>query len=236
MLAHLSKFPWAVVALLAPACSEGPARLHEKTVRAQLQKMVSMEGRAGFQLGVVRFRRQPNMTMYKLTAALAKNGLLSLENDQDLSAKFTGWDDFLALTQSGVERVATVALTPAGAKLGTLQPIENPDKSVTEYVNFEFGKATIEKVVSNEAFDIVGEKYRLVMATYSFELAAPLRDSWIQSGAPSDRDNRIRALLKWDAFDSEWKAQAADLGPRNGDFSSETVPTTLAKLRLTGAR
>lgn len=237
MPTHVPRYFWVVVALIATACADGPTRLRDGTARAQLQKMIGMEKATVF-LGEVRFYRAgvPNMPMYRLTAALAKKGLLRIDNDRDLSGKFTGWDDFLALTQSGVQRVASVALTPEGAKLGTLERVEGADKTISEYVTFVLGRATVENVVSNESVEVADGKYRVVMATYSFDLLPEFREVYTQSGFQYYRDSRIRALLKWDPFKSEWESQGYDIGPRDGDFTSEYVPTTLAKLRLTGAR
>lgn len=53
---------------------------------------------------------------------------------------------------------------------------------------------------------------------------------------PTYRDRRFRALLKYDAFESKWKLQIADVGSRDVDFSTQNVPSTLAQLRLTGGR
>jgi len=238
MSTHVPRYFWVVVALIATACADGPTRLRDGTARAQLQKLIGTELEAIVFLGEVRFYREgmPNMSMYKLTAALAKKGLVRLDNDRDLSGKFTGWDDFLALTQTGVQRVASVALTPEGAKLGTLERVEGADKTISEYVTFALGRATVESVVSNESVEVADVKYRVIMGTYSYELLPDFREWYTQSDVPDFRDSRIRALLKWDPFKSEWEYQTSDSGPRDGDFTSETVPRTLAKLRLTGAR
>ncbi len=81
-----------------------------------------------FNLGPTQFRRGnssgPGYTMnsrYPWYRAIAEKGLLTLEHERDLSGGFTGWDDFFALTQAGVQRTATVVLTPEGAKIGSHQ-------------------------------------------------------------------------------------------------------------------
>ena len=235
-------FRWVVglfLLCLVACSSDGPSNLRDGTAKSVLQEAWKEELRV-FKLGSIQFRRGNSsgpgydmLSSYPRYRALANKGLLKLENDRDLSGNFTGWNDFFALTQSGVQRTSTVVLTPEGAKIGTVHQVANTEG---KFVTFIFGGYRIEKIVSNEAVDMNGDKYRVVLGTHVFEVRPEFLDVMTQAGEPTFRDRRFRALLKYDAFDSKWKLQISDVGPRDVDFQSQNVPTRLAQLRLTGAR
>lgn len=234
-------FRWqaGLFALCMAACSsDGPSNLRDGTAASILQAAWNKNDGQLILLGSIQFRRGnssgPGFDMfskYPVYRALASKGLLKLENERDLSGNFTGWNDFFALTQAGVQRTATVVLTPEGAQLGTVQPVGNTGE---KFVTFVYGGYQIEKIVSNEAVDVNGEKYRVVMGTHVFEPKPQFLDAMAASGEPTFRDRRFRALLKYDVFESKWKQQIVDVGARESDFQTQNVPTTLAQLRLTG--
>ncbi|HVL69458.1 MAG TPA: peptidylprolyl isomerase [Vicinamibacterales bacterium] len=171
------------------------------------------------------------LNRYPLYRAMADGGLLALFDERDLSGSFTGWGDFLALTQAGVQRTATVGLTPKGQALGSVHKVSGCD-----LVTFVIGGHRISAIVSNEPLEVNGERFRIVQGTHVFDIKPEFRDVLAAAGEPTFSDRRFRALLKFDAFDSRWKLQVADVGPREIDFQSQQVPAALASLRLTGGR
>lgn len=95
-------------------------------------------------------------------------------------------------------------------------------------MTFVFGGYEIEKIVSNEAVDMNGDKYRVVLGTHVFQGRPEFLDVMAQAGEPTFRDRRFRALLKYDAFDSKWKLQIADVG------LSSASDTVLARRSMCG--
>lgn len=223
----------------AACSSDSPTNLTDGTAAAVLQEAWKEEVKL-FLLGPIQFRRGnssgPGYAMlsdYPLYRSVTEKGLLRLDDERDLSGSFTGWNDFFALTQSGVQRTATVALTDQGAKLGSVRKVGDTER---EFVTFVVGTYRIDKIVSNEAVDLNGEKFRVVLGTHFFDVKTEYGDALAAAKVPTYRDRRFRALLKYDAFESKWKLRVADVGPREVDFQSQNVPTTLAQLRLTGGR
>lgn len=231
----LLRFAGALVAVSLAACSsDGPNSLRDSSAMAVLQEDAWSRDIRAFKLGAVQFRRgDPDGPPYAMYRELAERGLLHLENERDLSAGFTGWNDFFALTQAGVQRTATVSLTPEGKRIGSHQNAG----SANEHVTFLFSRNEVEKVVSNEGLDINGDKYRVIQGTYNLEPTSDLFIAVMESfGVDMSRERRFRALLKYDVFDTKWKLQVSDDGLREGDFWSQRVPSALAELRLTGGR
>lgn len=232
-------FTIAASVFLAVACSRDPARL---TDGAAADVFLSEYGKEHIQqitLGPLAFRTQDSespadtsISVYPLYQSFAKAGLIALENERDLSTGFSGWSDFLAQAQQGVQRVANVKLTEAGAKLGKLQDVRIGDNS---FVNFVVGEYEVEKIITNELIDINGEKYRVILGTHVFNVNPALSDAVAQTRIPTDRDRRFRALLKYDAVTSKWKMEGADSSRRDTDFSSKIVPAMVANLRRTGS-
>lgn len=225
-------------ASLAACSSDGPDSLRDSSAAAVLQEAWK-EDVWLFNLGPIQFRRGdssgPGYTMYSRYPwyrVMAEKGLIKLETERDLSGGFSGWNDFFALTQAGVQRTATVVLTSEGAKIGSLQNAGTG----SEFVTFVVGGYQIEGVVSNEALDINGDKYRVIQGTHAFDPKPDFIGVMEDLGQDTSRDRRFRALLKYDVFGSKWKLQIADVGRRDVDFQSQLVPSTLAQLRLTGGR
>ena len=191
-------------------------------------------------LGEVQFRRGDEysgtfapMTVYPMYQAAATMKLIRLEQERDLSASFTGWNDWFALTQAGVQRVATVTLLPGGEKVATVHPIKGSSR---QFVTFVVGTYDIERVISIEPLEINGERYSQVIGTHILALEPEWRGVWAKSGNADYRERRFRALLKHDPIESKWRLQASDIGPRETDFPTAMVPRAIGGLRSNIAR
>lgn len=222
------------------ACADSATRLRNASAASLLQDKWQ-EDRRYFRLGSVKFYRpdplgeteasfapdRVPLVAYKRYAAFAVLGLIRLDGDRDLSQAFTGWGNFGALTQQGVQRVANVFVTPEGAKRGTVH--ENAGRQTA--VSFVVGERSIKKIVSNEALEAGnGDRYRVVMGTMTEKFASAELYQALRSAMPEHEDGRFRALLKYDPFSSAWKLTTSDWGAREGDFDSQEVPTAIRVL------
>jgi hypothetical protein len=233
----------ALLALGASACGTGAAgdTLRDNAAAAVLQEAWKSATVHAF-LGPLQFRHDPlnqysnakdepcydYFRRYPVYQTLASKGLLTLSDERNLTGAFTGWQDFYALTQKGVQRTATIALTPEGTKTGSTS---TSGAKKCPLVSFETGTYRIEKIVSNQPLEINGDKYQIVMGTHTFEMKQEFADVLAASGETTDRDRRFRALIKYDPFDTKWKLQMADVGRRDLEFPSDIVPRVVAGLR-----
>lgn len=229
----------ASVAMIGACAGNSSTGLRDATVAEILQQAWGQPSLL-LNLGEVQFRRGnaysatfAPVSEYPMYQAVAAMGLVRLERERDLTASFTGWDDWSALTQTGVQRVASVALLPEGEKLATIHPVKDSDR---RFVTFVVGAYAIERVVSIEPLEINSERYSQVLGTHTFDLKSEWREAWVKGGNPDYRERRFRALLKFDPIESKWRLQATDIGPKEADFPTATVPSAIASLRSTGVR
>lgn len=188
-----------------------------------------------FQLGVVEFvteRPNPsakreayaNLPYYR---AFAQHGLLSLKNERDLTSKFSGWSDFLSLTQSGVQYLATVEATDAGRKVAFSDSAN--DQSA---IKFKTDKYRVEKIVSNDTIDVMPDRYRLLQGLHSVDIDAAFFHAVKQIGELTVRERRFRCLLKYDPFTEGWTVVIYDVAERSKEFSTNNVPETIGRLTM----
>lgn len=225
---------------LGGCSSGGPQNLRDSTAATLIQNYLDGYDVIVANLGVVEFRRGnvssgtfDRYAMYPMYQSLAAMGLIRLEDERDLASGFTGWGDFLALSQNGVQRVATVTLTPQGERTGTVRNVQNSDR---RFVVFVGGNYTVDDVVSNDEISANADKYRVILATCRLQVKLGWDDVWAKRGRPAYQDRRTRILLKYDAFQQSWQPTGIfDIGPRDAAFESEDVPAALARLRSTGS-
>jgi hypothetical protein len=186
----------------------------------------------GLILGPVAFvREEPfaaprvHISQYPIYRAFHDAGLISLDNERDLTQS-SDPTDFFNLSQSGVQRVADVrAILPAAD--ATVDTVSG--QALVTFHVFRIGDRT---VVSNEPVESSTGKYRMVMGTDKQETRARFVSVIKQSGLPSYESRRYRALFKYDPFDKKWTVIAMDVGPRDGDFTSEYVTNEVRALKL----
>lgn len=197
----------------------------------------------GFVTGEVRFidvgmaGRRPDaskgedaLSELPLYRAFAAKGLLKITAERDLTSRFSGWNDWFELTQSGVRRTARITLTEKGRQTGEVRKVGD-----VEELFLRLGEAKIEDIVANDALVLGADRYRVVLGTHTFDIPEDVAAAYVQ--ARNDRlgrERRFKALLKYDPFEKEWKFLGADLGPRTGVFETDHVDTALAMLRLCG--
>jgi hypothetical protein len=230
------------ISLLAPlSCSRSVGNADPKaTIEAAWNG-----ARVGLVTGQVRFidaasaQRRPDasrgedaLSELPLYRAFAAKGFVAISAERDLTSGFTGWGDFMQLTQAGVRRTAHVTLTDKGKAAGE---VTNLGGGVEE-LWLHLGHAEIKDIVANDTVTIGADHYRVVMGTHTFDIPEDLKAAYAEArGEHFGRERRFKALLKYDPFKKTWVYIGADLGPRDGNFSSDIINQVLAKLRLCGS-
>lgn len=171
---------------------------------------------------------------YARYQALATKGLIKLDELSMIDAPST-----VNGRSPEIKWAWTVSLTPAGAKLGTLDNKKNT-------VIFVIGTYRVEKIVSNTAIATNDGNYRLVEGTYVLDFVQEFSDVWSTLGWSTYRERKFRVILQYDttgdyfkmskkpwrvAIASNGRFMAKDVGPRNGSFDTNNVPPTLDQLR-----
>jgi len=223
-----------LAAMSGTGCSDGPTRLGNASAMAVINEGWKDDGKISFLLGPVRFRRDSwqyadgtaLLTHYPCYQAAAQAGLLTLSDERDLTRNFGNWNDFWALTQNGINRLATTTLTDDGKSKATIIKAGG-----REFAAIQFGTYTVERIVSNEPLDSKTDRYRVVLGTHVFDLRPEMKQLWIDCGHQAHTDRRFRVLVKYDPFDSRWKYQVSDVEARERDFSTNNVPNAIAALR-----
>ena len=181
--------------------------------------------------------RQPNRQQGEVSQedlsrirVLDQMGVVKLTVLQDLSKGFTNWNDWMALTQSGIQIRFAVAPT---AQAKALQCSAGQRALVAKiYGNREGlcvlpGVATVERIVSNEARVIGADHYRVVMGNHTWESTPIVAEVERREGKQQSRERKFMVALKYDPFSSEWKTVAIDLADHDKEFSTHSVSTLL---------
>lgn len=235
-----------IVLMLLSACSGGPP-LTDGQAKDLMQSYLDRFSRTELWLGQISFVREgtidprngrEQLSKYALYKAYAELGLLFLDSDQDLSSGFTGWNDFLALSQSGVQRRANVLLPDGageGGQSGTLldaagQPVSKHESDYNR-IQFVVTTQTVDAIVSNDRLRTATEEYRQVIGTHTLKIDPRVEAAWrVMVNDHYGEKRRFRALLKFDPITKEWKLEQLDEGDRDSDFGTSTVPNMVRQI------
>ena len=227
-----------LVFALAWAGCASPEHLSDSDARAVIERVWNAAD-VGLVLGDIMFvsgnadtsKGRDSITEWPLYEAFARNGVLSVRNVRDLTGQFTGWNDFFALTQSGVRKTATIAATDQGKARGTLKHVGAFDE-----LWIKVASTTVESIAANDE-DIVGtDKYRVIVGTHTYSVPDEMSAAFEAArGWDHVKERRFKVLLKFDPIDKDWKFVAADIGKRSDDFRTNQVGQTLQALKM-GAR
>ncbi len=170
---------------------------------------------------------------FPLYRAFAAMGYIAIIDERDLSRGRGGWDDFFELSQKGVRRTAQVAITDLGRQNG-----EVVKRGEIEKLLVRVGTSKVETIVSDDPFEFGVDKYRVVQGTHTYDIPNDLAAAYAEArpqSADLGRERRFKVLLKYDPFEKKWELLEANIGPRAGDFRSNSVDRTLANLKRCGS-
>lgn len=227
-------------------CSNGPA-LSDADAKGLIGSFLNSRSRAELWFGNMNFVREGSiyprngrepLRKYALYKAYADLGLVYLDSDQDLSSRFTGWNDFFSLSQSGVQRRANVLLPDGageGGQSGTLlneqgKPVSKHDGEYNR-ISFDVLTPTVELIVSNDRLHNATDEYRQVIGTHAVRIDNRIEAAWrTMTNDQYGERRRFRALLKHDAITKEWRVERFDEGDRDGDFGTSSVPERVREI------
>jgi len=226
-----------VFALAWGGCS-APGSLSNREAGAVIERLWN-NADVGLVLGHVTFvsagpdtsKGRDSVREWPVYEAFARNGVLTVQNVRDLTGQFTGWNDFLALTQGDVRKTATVAATEHGKSKGTIKRVGDFDE-----LWIKVASTKVESIAANDE-DVVGtDKYRVVVGTHTYSVPDEMSAAFETArGWDHVPERRFKVLLKFDPIDKDWKMVTADIGKRSEDFHTNQVSQMLQSLKM-GAR
>ena len=149
--------------------------------------------------------------------------------EKDLTQRYSGWEDFFKLTQSGVLMEVSVKPGPGATGVGEVGT-DHPDFPEVPCLKSLRETYRVETIIENVGVEHPVERFRLVSGLHVaepgplFRTIAEVKES-DPDIAPSTR--KFRALMKFDPFSSEWRLHAFDIAARDAEFSSRNVPTAV---------
>jgi hypothetical protein len=230
--ARLALLPFLVIALTG--CSSGPS-MPDAAIKELLERNWTSMSDIPFQLGEVHFVaedrpqkvKQAAIRDYPLYIAYRDAGVLEIAGDRDLTRDFTGWNDFLSLSQNGVRRVATIKVTAKGRRIA--QIVNDQVVLLRPPVKYQ-----VDTVVSNEALRIGADPYRIAIGlfTRTMDSTDNVAKAWMAIYGDSFGDKRrFRVLLKFDIIAKSWGVSALDVGAASYDFPTDNVGKRVASLK-----
>ena len=138
--------PLAILLAFASGGCSQPGSLGDGDAKALIERFWN-DADVGLVLGSVTFvsenanmaKGRESLKEWPLYEAFVKNGVLRLQNVRDLTGQFTGWNDWLSLTQSGVRKTATVLLTEQGKVKGTVKHVGDFDELLVKVAETKIG-------------------------------------------------------------------------------------------------
>lgn len=163
--------------------------------------------------------------LYNILVNWEKVGLLAVLEDQAYenfrSGKGFSINQWMQLTQEGVQKKIVVTVTERGRQYLTASP--------REQLRILLGKFTVTKIVKNEERRKGVDEYRLIMLTYDADWNQDVFDFKSASGTPVSERRKMVMLLKYDPFQSKWKWFTWDLANADEEFKTDQVARALAQ-------
>lgn len=175
--------------------------------------------------------RRVDQEAWELIERFHRAGILVATVEKDLTTRFSGWSDWMSLTQSGVLKVVSVQVGPLADGMGQLTT-DNDRWKGTECFEYVLATYEVGKIVQNSAVDHPIDRLRVVAGFYTTTttpteraLAQAAAEGPVQPAVP--QESKFRALLRYDPFEARWKVNAADTAPRDGDFQTSRLLSAL---------
>jgi hypothetical protein len=233
---------WPISGLLAGAllcgCGKDPLALsdREATRIIEPELMLVFTPVPLGHLAVVGDGRVPNLPKGEITEHLFSTlavwdrlGLIKITEKRDLTGRFSGWDNWFALSQRGVVRTLNSVEGPKGRGLrcsGDIQmKVGKSYYGELPCLCVPTGTPTVERIIRNDLRSVGVEYYRIVIGEYSESLSTFTKEFQIAftKGEWRAGRNRFIAVLKHDPFSGKWKLVESRKGRPNQEIDSSFV-------------
>jgi hypothetical protein len=226
------------------ACKPDPLALSDSTAGKLIERtwnggvLIVPVGRLT-SVGNIINSRQPDRTKGEVSQSEFQSlrvwqqlGFIKISEVHDLSKGFSGWNDFFALTQNGVQTRFVVA---EGSKASQI-PCSDDQRmkfgrawGQTRLLCVPDGEARVEKIVQNEVHLIGADHYRAIMGMHTWTPSPIMSEYLARTGQASKRERKFMVALKHDPFSGDWNLVAVDLADRDSEFPTNSVTSLLGR-------
>lgn len=207
---------WLVGVLLCCSCG-GKFSLSDSNARQLIEPLLNKSQGQRFEMGEISVftaihasTTRPNPSKREITLdtlpyyrAMETLGLVQFEKFKDLTKAFTGWNDFLTVSQNGYGIQFTVLPTDKGQKLYSCSTVAGEKLALC----FK-EKAEIKSVVRNEVISKPPATYRTVLGEVALtrdEMFVDVIQKATGRKLPVHYAMKYEAVLVYDEFSKAWK-------------------------------
>jgi hypothetical protein len=162
-------------------------------------------------------------------------GVLKVTVNEDLSKSFTNWNDWLALTQKGVQLRVVISEGTRGHELGctpSQQAYASRSYGNSAGVCVPLGAYTgVKSIVKNELHSVGIDHYRVILGTSTWKRTSlSIKKDYPRAPKTENFDTNCKFIvaLKHDPFTGKWNAVAQDVGDEGVDFYTHNVNKLIA--------
>jgi hypothetical protein len=244
MQSHLKALPVVVMLMACSACKPDPLALSDSAAKKLIERtwnggvLVIPVGRLT-SVGNLINSRQPDRSKGEVSQAELQSlrvweqlGFLKISEVHDLSKGFSGWNDFFALSQNGVQTRFVAAEGPKAPQI----PCSDDQRlkygttwGQTRLLCVPDGEARVERIVQNELHPIGADHYRAIMGTHTWTPSQIMSEYLAKTGQTSKPERKFMVALKHDPFSGDWKPVAVDIADRDAEFQSNGVTSLLGR-------
>jgi hypothetical protein len=244
MKIRLRALPILAILTTLSACKTDPLALSDRNAEKVIERTFS-ESSVAIPLGRLTSvgdligSRQPDRTKGEVSQDEFRDlrvweqiGVIKVSEIQALSKGFSGWNDFFALSQRGVQ---TRFIAAEGPKASRVRCSDDQRKKYSKdwgqisLLCVPTGRITVERIGQNEVHSIGTDHYRAIMGTYIATPSPIMSEFHEKSGQKTIREGKFVVALKHDPFSGEWNFVTADFTYRDSEFQTNAVKTLLGQ-------
>lgn len=151
-------------------------------------------------------------------------GLIKIDLRKDLTAQFSGWDDWNRLYLEGIQSVVHIEPTEKGMAMRREE--ENVEHA---FLLISSGAFTIQNIIRNEPIKLGIDDYRVVLGTHVVNYTPEVQAYY--GKAEASEQKKFRVLLKFDPFKLNWQVVAQDTADRDKEFPTDNINELLRRWR-----
>ena len=150
-----------------------------------------------------------------------QNAVVISSNTDLTSSNNFSWNNWFSLTQQGVVRKLTVALTSPDDK-----KLRCPDAllkrlGTEKLICIEGGSGSVQEIVRSQKFQIGTTKCWLVMGNHRWKWSETGRKIRDRQRKVTEESMKFMAIFQYEDFTKEWQLSLVDYAPRTGKFAEQ---------------
>jgi hypothetical protein len=163
----------------------------------------------------------PSLKSYK---AWEEVGLIKINLVKDLTARFSGWDDWNKQFLDGVQSVVRIEPTDKGLPMKKEEEGELPP-----YLQIPRGDFVVDEIIKKAPLRLGVDDYEVVWGTHTVNYTPEALSYYEKFEVEMKKDRKFKALLRFDPFKSDWKVIVEDIADLDQEFPTDNINDLLRK-------